>query len=73
MKQITQSQPPYKKLWRSRKDKKIAGVCSGLAAYFNVDAFWIRFIFILFFLLGGSALLIYVIMWILIPLEPLNN
>jgi phage shock protein C len=61
---------PYKKLWRSRRERKIAGVCGGLAQYFNTDPFWIRFIFIVFFLLGGAAFLIYIIMWILIPLEP---
>lgn len=63
---------PYKKLWRSRKNKKIAGVCGGLAEYFQIDPFWVRFIFILLFLLGGSAFLIYIIMWILIPLEPMD-
>jgi phage shock protein C len=64
--------PPYKKLWRSRYNKKIAGVCGGLATYFSVDPFWMRLIFIIFLLAGGSAFLVYVIMWLLIPLEPLN-
>ena len=63
---------PYKKLWRSRTERKIAGVCGGLAAYFHVDPFWMRFIFILFFLLGGSAFIVYMIMWFLIPLEPMD-
>lgn len=63
---------PYKKLWRSRRERKIAGVCGGLANYFNMDPFWIRLIFVIFFLLGGSALLVYIIMWILIPLEPID-
>lgn len=63
---------PYRKLWRSRRDRKIAGVCGGLATYFMVDPFWIRFIFILFFLAGGAAFLVYIIIWILVPLEPLD-
>jgi phage shock protein C len=66
------SSPPYKKLWRSRQNRKIAGVCGGLAEYFNMDPFWIRFLFVVFFLLGGSALLVYVIMWMLIPIEPID-
>jgi len=66
------SSKSYKKLWRSRKERKIAGVCGGLAAYFNLDPFWMRIIFILFFLLGGSALLVYVLIWILVPLEPVD-
>ncbi|MGC1182502.1 PspC domain-containing protein [Legionella sp.] len=62
----------YKRLWRSRRDRKIAGVCGGIGEYFKVDPTWIRITFIIFLLLGGSALLIYVLMWILVPLEPVN-
>ncbi|WP_419420204.1 PspC domain-containing protein [Legionella sp. D16C41] len=61
---------PYKKLYRSRTEKKIAGVCGGLAAYFNMDPLWIRLLFVLFFLVGGSAFLLYIILWLLVPLEP---
>lgn len=67
------SEPTYKKLFRSRTERKIAGVCGGLGVYFRVDPFLMRLIFILFFLAGGAALIIYVIMWILVPLEPLNT
>lgn len=62
----------YRKLWRSRCNRKIAGICGGLGNYFNIDPFWIRLIFVLIFFLGGSALLIYIIMWLLIPLEPID-
>ena len=64
---------PYKKLYRSRTERKIAGVCGGLANYFRVDPFLIRLIFILFFLAGGAAFIIYIIMWLLVPLEPINT
>jgi phage shock protein C len=64
------SKKSYKKLWRSRKDRRIAGVCGGLGEYFNMDPTWIRIIFIIFLLLGGSALIIYALMWIIVPLEP---
>ena len=67
MNQLTQ---PYKKLYRSRKDRIIAGVCGGLAEHFGVDPTWIRLLFILFFFLGGCALLIYLIMWFIVPLAP---
>lgn len=63
----------YKRLYRSRKDNMIAGVCGGLANYFNVDPTWVRLIFILLFFLGGSALLIYIIMWLIVPLAPENT
>ena len=58
-----------KKLYRSRTDRMIAGVCGGLAERFNIDSTWMRLIFLLFFLLGGSALLVYLIMWLVVPLE----
>lgn len=59
--------PPYKKLYRSRKERMIAGVCGGLAEYFAIDPTWVRIIFILFFLVGGAALLIYLVLWLLVP------
>lgn len=62
----------YKKLYLSRKERKIAGVCGGVGIYFNVDPTWIRIIFILFFFLGGSALLIYILLWLLVPIEPVG-
>lgn len=61
---------PYKRLWRSRRDRKIAGICGGLGDYFQMDPVWIRILFVVFFFLGGSALLVYLLMWLLIPLEP---
>lgn len=67
MKQISK---PYKKLWRSRTDRKIAGICGGLGDYFQVDSLWIRLIFVLFFLAGGAAFLVYIVMWLIVPLEP---
>jgi phage shock protein C len=67
MQQVTKS---YRKLYRSRVDKVIAGICGGLAEYFRIDSTWIRLIFILFFFLGGCALLIYLIMWLIVPLAP---
>ena len=60
---------PYKKLYRARKDKMIAGVCGGIAHYFRTDPTIVRLLFILFLLLGGSALLVYIIMWIVVPVE----
>lgn len=64
---------PYKKLYRSRKERVIAGVCGGLAEYFGFDPTWIRLGFIILFFAGGSALLIYLIMWLVVPLTPTSN
>lgn len=59
---------PRKRLFRDPDDKVIAGVCSGLGVYLNVDPWVIRGIFLLAFLFGfGASVLIYVIMWIIVP------
>jgi len=63
----------YRRLWRSRKNRKIAGVCGGLADYFKIDATWIRLIFVVLFLAGGAAFIAYLVMWLIIPLEPIKG
>jgi phage shock protein PspC (stress-responsive transcriptional regulator) len=62
-----QSKRSTKRLYRNPENKVFGGVCSGLAAYFKIDAALIRLIFIVFTLLFASGLLIYLIMWIVIP------
>ena len=61
---------PAKRLTRSRTDKKIAGVCGGLAHYFGCDPVIPRIVFVLLFLGAGSGLLAYLICWLVIPMEP---
>ena len=56
-----------KKLHRSQNDKIIAGIAGGLAEYFEVDPTIIRLIFVLITLFGGSGVLLYLILWVLIP------
>lgn len=54
-------------LCRSTTDRMLAGVCGGLAAYFGIDASWIRLIFIIIILFGGSGIFVYLILWVLLP------
>ena len=56
-----------RKLYRSQSQRMIAGVCGGLAEYFNVDATLIRVLFLILAVFGGSGLVIYVVMWIIVP------
>jgi phage shock protein C len=56
-----------RKLYRSQSQRMIAGVCGGLADYFNVDATLIRVLFLLLTVFGGSGLVIYIVMWIIVP------
>jgi phage shock protein PspC (stress-responsive transcriptional regulator) len=58
-----------KKLYRSANDKKIAGVCGGLAKYLNIDVTVIRVIWALI-ALGGAGILAYIVCALIIPEEP---
>jgi phage shock protein PspC (stress-responsive transcriptional regulator) len=56
-----------RKLYRSANQRMLAGVCGGLAEYFNVDATLIRVLFLVLGVFGGSGLVIYLVMWIIVP------
>ncbi len=60
-------EPSHGRLTLAATDKKIAGVCSGLAKYFNTDATLVRLIFLVLVVLGGAGVIIYLIAWIIIP------
>lgn len=63
--------PPVRRLYRSFRNKKIAGICGGLGDYFNVDPTVIRILWILLLILFGTGLLLYLILWIVVPQEPI--
>ncbi len=64
--------PESRKLYRSRNNRMIAGVCAGLAEYFGVDPTVIRLLFAAGALIGfGSFILIYIVMFVVVPEEPL--
>jgi len=60
---------PARKLVRSRNDRIIAGVCSGLGEYFSIDPTLVRLLFVFTALLGGPGLIAYLIFWVVVPLE----
>jgi phage shock protein C len=61
---------PKRPFARYSANKKIAGVCGGVARYLDVDSNLVRAIWLLCVLLGGTGLLAYIILWILMPLDP---
>jgi phage shock protein PspC (stress-responsive transcriptional regulator) len=63
----------YKRLYRSRNNRMLFGVCGGLGEYLNVDPTVIRLIFVLAFLPGGPGLLAYLVLALLVPEEPLEE
>ena len=59
-----------KKLYRSRTDRFIAGVCGGIGQYFDIDPVIVRIIFIVATFANGAGLIAYLILAIVVPLEP---
>jgi phage shock protein C len=62
-----------KRLYRSNNDVVIAGVCSGVAEYFNVDPVIVRILWAIMVVFGGTGLLAYIICAIVIPKRPLDD
>lgn len=61
------------KLYRSRSNRIIAGVCGGIANYFGIDVSIVRIITLLLIFVGGVSIWIYIIAALVIPLEPGNE
>ena len=61
-----------KKLYRSDENKMLAGVCGGIAEYFNIDPTLVRLGWVVFCALGGSGLLAYILAAIIIPRDDSN-
>ncbi|HBB64430.1 MAG: phage shock protein C [candidate division WS6 bacterium GW2011_GWC1_33_20] len=62
-----------KKLYRSETDRMIGGVCGGLGEYFGIDSTIVRLLFALIVLYGGTGLLLYIILWIVVPTRSSSN
>jgi len=56
-----------RRLYRDPDDKVLGGVCGGLGAYFAIDPVILRILFVLIFFLGGSGVLVYLVLWIVVP------
>ena len=61
-----------RRLYLSQDDQMIAGVCGGLAEYFDLDPSLVRIGWIVFVLAGGAGLLAYIIMALVVPEKPYN-
>lgn len=56
-----------KQLFRSKTNCKIAGVCGGLGKFFDIDPIFFRAIFLVSAFFGGLGLIIYIVLWVLMP------
>ncbi|HPT37849.1 MAG TPA: PspC domain-containing protein [Methanothrix sp.] len=59
-----------KKFYRSRKDRVIAGVCGGLAEYFEIDVIIVRLFALILVLSVGAGFIAYIIAWLAVPEDP---
>lgn len=62
-----------KKLYRSRKNRIIAGVAGGLGEFLDIDPTVIRVLFVLLTIFGGSGIVIYIVLWFLMPQNPKDS
>ena len=71
---VVGTQPTPKKLMRSRTDRKIAGVCAGLAQYLDLDTSLVRILWFFVGIVSGifPGIIAYILAWIIIPEEPLR-
>lgn len=70
----TPSPPPTpepKRLYRSRTDRKLGGVCAGIADYYGMDPTVVRLIAVATILLPGPSIIAYIAAWIIVPEQPL--
>ena len=65
----------FKRLYRSRTERKIAGICGGLGEYFGVDPVFVRLLWIVVTCLSGvvPGILAYLIGWLVVPEEPVTS
>ena len=56
-----------RRFFRDGENRMLGGVCSGFGAYFDIDPLWIRLAFVAAFFFGGSGLLLYIVLWIIMP------
>ncbi|KUO60588.1 hypothetical protein APF79_02055 [bacterium BRH_c32] len=57
------------RIFRARKNKIVAGVCSGLGEYFNIDPVIVRILFVVLTVMNGIGILVYILLWIMVPEE----
>ncbi len=61
-----------KRLYRSKYDRVLGGVCAGLGNFFTIDPVLVRVLWAVSFFVGGVGFLAYIIAWIIIPEEPIK-
>ena len=66
-KKVEKKEAEPKKLYRSTKERWVAGICGGIAEYANIDPTIVRVLWILLSLIYGVGIILYIAMWIIVP------
>jgi phage shock protein C len=66
---MTTQPEPTKRLYRSERDRMLAGVCGGVGEFFGIDATLVRVVFVLLAFASGFGVIAYVVMWLIVPTE----
>lgn len=64
--------PGPKRLYRSRSERMIGGVCGGIAQYFGIDPTLVRILTLVAVFMAGSGFLAYLVAWVVVPEEPIS-
>ncbi|MES2370976.1 MAG: PspC domain-containing protein [Bacteroidota bacterium] len=67
------TEQPRGRLYRDDNDKILGGVCGGLASYLRIDPTIVRLVFALMSFGAGTGILLYILLWVILPSRPLNN
>jgi len=59
-----------KRVYRSKKNKMLAGVCGGIAEYFEIDPVLVRLLLVLLVLMGFAGIILYLVAWLIMPENP---
>jgi phage shock protein C len=62
-----------KRLYRSRKDRVLFGVCGGIADYFKIDPTLVRIAWVILTLIYGAGIILYIVLALIVPKEPLED
>jgi phage shock protein PspC (stress-responsive transcriptional regulator) len=62
-----------RKIYRSRSDRMVFGVCGGIAEYYNIESLWVRLVFIFLGITGAIGFLLYLALALLMPLDPAST
>lgn len=66
---MAKEEKEIRRVYRSKKNKMLAGVCGGIAEYFGIDPVLVRLLFVLLLFMGFVGIIVYLVAWLLMPVN----